>query len=86
MPAVIIPALLRPLAGGASRVEAEGTTLREVLNDLERQHPGILERVLDGGRVRDELFIAVGGEEVKSLNVAVPPGAEVHLLPAVAGG
>ena len=41
MPTVFLPALLRPLAGGASSVEADGATLRAVIDDLDRQHPGL---------------------------------------------
>ena len=86
MATVILPALLRPLAGGAGKIEATGSTLRDVLDDLERQHPGIRDRVVDGAGFRPEVFVASGGEEAFGLDAPVPAGAEVHILPAIAGG
>jgi molybdopterin converting factor small subunit len=83
---VFIPALLRPLASGAAKVQATGTTLQDVLDDLERQHPGILARVVDGGAFRPEVFVAIDGNEAFGLDAPVSPTAEVHILPAIAGG
>jgi molybdopterin converting factor small subunit len=86
MATVFIPALLRPLAGGAATVEAQGDVLRDVLQDLDRQHPGILDRVVENGAFRPEVFVAIGGEEAFGLDAPVPANAEVHILPATAGG
>jgi molybdopterin converting factor small subunit len=83
---ILIPALLRPLAGGAEKVRANGATLRDVIDDLERQHPGLRERILDGASVRPEIALAVGGTEVSELNTSVGADDEVHILPAIAGG
>jgi molybdopterin converting factor small subunit len=86
MATVFLPALLRPLAGGAATVETQGATLQEVLDDLERQHPGLKERVVDGGLFRPEVFVAIDGTEAFGLGDAVGPAAEVRILPAIAGG
>jgi len=86
MATVFIPAVLRPLVGGVSTVEASGDVLRDVLADLDRQHPGILDRIVENGAFRPEVFVAIGSEEAFGLDAPVPAGAEVHILPAIAGG
>jgi molybdopterin synthase sulfur carrier subunit len=83
---VWIPALLRPLAGGAETVRASGATLRDIIDDLERQHPGFRDRLLDSGAIRSEIALAVDSDEVSDLSTAVSDDAEVHILPAIAGG
>jgi molybdopterin converting factor small subunit len=83
---VYLPSTLRPLAGGAARLLAAGATLREVLDDLERQHPGTRERILDEAGIRPDVMIAVGSDEVRDLNAPVGEDSEVHILPAIAGG
>jgi molybdopterin synthase sulfur carrier subunit len=86
MPRVLLPALLRPLAGGASSVDASGATLRAVIEDLDRQFPGLRDRIVDAGTIRPDVMIAVGSDEVRDLDAPVPNGSEVHILPAIAGG
>jgi len=86
MPRVLIPALLRPLAGGASSVEASGATLRAVIDDLERRHPGLRDRIVDAGAFRPDVMIAIDADEVRDLDTPVAAGSEVHILPAIAGG
>jgi molybdopterin converting factor small subunit len=83
---VYLPSTLRPLAGGASTSPAAGATLRDVLDDLERQHPGIRERILDETGIRPDVMIAVGSDEVRDLNAPVGESSEVHILPAISGG
>lgn len=86
MPTVVIPAILRPLTAGAREVPAAGSTLRAVIEDVERQHPGLKGRVLENGSLRPELFLAIGNVEAFGLDVPVEPDAEVFILPAIAGG
>ena len=86
MATVFIPAVLRPLAGGVEKAQASGGTVREVVNDLVRQYPGLAGRVVDGEGIRPEVFIAIGGDEAFGLDAPVPEGSEVHILPAMAGG
>lgn len=86
MPTVVIPAMLRPLTGGAAKAPAAGATLRAVLEDLERQHPALKGRVLEDGALRPEVFVAIGSVEAFGLDVAVESDAEVFILPAIAGG
>ncbi len=86
MPRVMLPALLRPLAGGASSVETTGATLRDVIEDLERQHPALRGRIIDAGVIRPDVMVAVDADEVRDLDAPVPSAGEVHILPAIAGG
>jgi molybdopterin converting factor small subunit len=86
MAVVWIPALLRPLAGGAETVRASGATLRDVIDDLERQHPGLRDRILEAGGIRSDVALAVGGAEARDLGRTVGDDDEVHILPSIAGG
>jgi molybdopterin converting factor small subunit len=84
--AVYLTAVLRPLAGGISPVRVAGGTLREVIEDLQRQHPDLRGRILDAGGIRPEVFIAVGSVETDNLGMVIGEDTEVHVLPAIAGG
>lgn len=87
---VRIPTILRTYTGGASEVSAEGTTLAELLDSLEANHPGLKARVLDdSGALRRFVNIYVGDEDVRfsgGLDAPVSDGAKVSIIPAVAGG
>ncbi len=87
MPEVHIPPMLRELTGGRSTVEAAGSTVREVIEDLERRWPGIRDRLIDGGRLRSNVLVAVDGEVCPlALREAVQPSSEVHFVAAIKGG
>jgi sulfur-carrier protein len=87
---VRIPTILRPYTGGAAEVTAEPGTLREVISGLDASYPGIGGRILDeGGRLRRFVNVYVGEEDVRfaaGLDTPVPAGAQVSVIPAVAGG
>ncbi len=87
---VRIPTILRAYTGGESEVTADGATLAEVLDDLEANHEGIKARVLDdAGEIRRFVNVYVGNDDVRFLdNLATPTpdGAQVSVIPAVAGG
>ncbi|HEX5478350.1 MAG TPA: MoaD/ThiS family protein [Dehalococcoidia bacterium] len=86
MVTVRLPASLQPLAGGAASVESDGATLRALIDDLERRFPDLGERLLEAGAIRGDVMIAVGADETRELDAPLPDGAEVHILPAIAGG
>ncbi len=68
------------------RIEARGATVLAVITDLDRRVPGLANRVLDAGPViRTHLNVFVDGERA-TVATAVPPGAEVHVIPAISGG
>ena len=85
-----IPTPLRPFTGGAGEVAVRGETVRDALDELERRHQGILERVLDSqGRVRGFVNIYVGERNVRALgglDSPLPTAAVISIVPAVAGG
>ena len=87
---VRIPTILRTYTGGSSEVEATGSTLAEVLDDLEANYTGIRARVLDdNGELRRFVNVYVGNEDVRFLDGLASPvaeGAQVSIIPAVAGG
>ena len=87
MPEVHIPAMLRELTGGLATVEATGSTVREVIDDLERRWPGIRDRLTEDGRLRSNLSVAVDGEvSPLGLRESVEPSSEVHFVAAIKGG
>ena len=87
MAEVHIPAMLRNLTGGLSTVEAAGTTIREIIDDLERRWPGLRARLMDGDRLLPNLSVAVDGEiSPLGLREAVGPSSEVHFVTAIKGG
>jgi molybdopterin synthase sulfur carrier subunit len=87
---VRIPTQLRELSGGAAEVSAEGTTVAEVLKQLEAAHPGFSERLFDDkGELRRFVNVFVADEDIRFLDgisTEVAPGATVSIVPAVAGG
>jgi molybdopterin synthase sulfur carrier subunit len=87
---VRIPTQLRPLAGGASEVKVEGTTVGEVLAALDAAHPGFSARLFDeAGRLRRFVNVFVADEDVRflhGLDTPVVEGQTVSIVPAVAGG
>jgi len=84
---VFIPAMMRSLTDGEERVEVPGSTLREVVAALDARYPGFADSVVQDGRVRPGLALAVNGvAQSTGLLAAVPADAEVHILPAISGG
>jgi sulfur-carrier protein len=86
MPRVHLPSLMRPLAGGATWVEADGATLRSVIDDLDRRYPGLRERIIGDGSIRQDVMVAIDADEVRDLDAPVAATSEVHVLPGIAGG
>ena len=91
MPVTVrLPTLMRTYAGGQATVQANGTTLGEVFDDLERQFPNLRGQVVDDeGELRRFVNVYVDDEDVRyldKLGTKVGDGAEVSILPAVAGG
>lgn len=90
MPVTVrIPAPLRPVVGGVSEVKCEPGTVRDLIDQLESQHAGFRDRVMDNGSLRRFVNVFVAGEDVRfgeGIETVVSDGQEVTILPAVAGG
>lgn len=87
---VRVPTPLRRFTGGSDEVTAEGDSIVAVLEDLERRHPGMLERLLDDkGDLRRFVNIYLNGDDIRFLNQLtskVKDGDDISIVPAIAGG
>ena len=87
MATVYIPALMQKLSDGKSKVEIEGSSVRQVVNNLDAAYPGFKERLVEDGRIKGNISVAIDGE-ITPLGMLEKVGenSEVHFLPAIAGG
>ncbi len=90
---VRIPTILQTYTAGSKAVEAQGTTLQAVIDDLEANHPGIKDRLIDvkDGKpdLRRFVNVYINDEDVRfigSLEAVLKDGDTIVVLPAVAGG
>ena len=86
---VRIPTILRTYTGGERVVDGAGSTVTEVIDQLEADHTGIKERLIENGEARRFVNIYVNDEDIRftgNLQTPVADGDTVVILPAVAGG
>lgn len=87
---VKIPAQLRPATGGEGEITVESAgTVGDALDAVFEQHDGLRERITEDGDLRRFVNVYVSGEDIRfqdGLQTQVADGAEVTILPAVAGG
>ena len=87
---VRIPTPLQGLTKNQGEVEAKGNTIKELVDDLERQFPGIKERICDDeGAIRRFVNIYLNDEDIRFLDgdsTNVKTGDDVSIIPAIAGG
>jgi sulfur-carrier protein len=87
---VRVPTPLRRFTRGSEEVGANGATIGAVVEDLERQFPGIKEKLCDDeGRVRRFVNIYLNGDDIRflqNLETGVKDGDELSIVPAIAGG
>jgi len=86
---VRIPAPLRPLVGGASTLQCAAGTVRDLIDEIDGNHAGFSERVMQNGSLRRFVNVFVAGDDVRfgqGIDTQVADGQEVTILPAVAGG
>jgi sulfur-carrier protein len=89
---VVLPGVLASLAGGAKHLDLQptGSTLADLLDALAAEHPMLARRIRDEtGQVRRFVNVYVDGDDVRfeqGLDTPVRDGAEVQVLPSVAGG
>ena len=86
---VRIPTILRTYTAGEKAVSGEGASLAALIDDLEENHPGIKDRLLENGDLRRFVNVYVNDEDVRflgGLEAELNDGDQVVVLPAVAGG
>ncbi|MFI0720060.1 MoaD/ThiS family protein [Streptomyces sp. NPDC021224] len=86
---VRIPTILRTYTDGEKSVEGSGSTLDELLTDLDTRHAGLRARVVEEGELRRFVNVYLNDEDVrflKGIATDVKDGDSVTILPAVAGG
>ena len=87
---VRIPTPLRAMTKGSADVQVTADTVGDLIEDLERQFPGMRERLVEeGGEIRRFINIYVNEEDIRFLQgakTALKQGDEVSIVPAIAGG
>jgi molybdopterin synthase sulfur carrier subunit len=87
MAIVWIPSLLRDLTHDRETVSVPGKSVREIIDSLDRAHPGIKDRLCDSERLRPGLAIVIDKELARfGMDQSVGTNSEVHFLPAIGGG
>ncbi len=78
---------MRNLTGGEANITLPGTTVREVIDNLESRYPGMKERLCEEGRLRPGIAVYINGLLSRgSVLERVDADAEIHFLPAIGGG
>jgi MoaD family protein len=87
---VRVPTILRKHTGGARSVDGDGTTVREVIDKIDAQHPGFRGAIVsEGGELHRFINVYLNDEDIRflgSLETPVSDGDTLSILPAVAGG
>jgi sulfur-carrier protein len=86
---VNIPTPMRQHTDSQAVVEAAGTTVKDLLDNLGKKYPGIVSRLFENGQIRRFVNIYINDEDIRyldNLQTAVKDGDELSIIPAVAGG
>ena len=87
---VRMPTPLRKFTNGADEVDAQGSNVRSLVDDLERKYPGIKERICDEtGKIRRFVNLYVNGDDIRflqNLETSLKDGDNISIVPAIAGG
>jgi len=90
MSSVFIPSPLRRYTAGQSKVQISGSTINEIIENLERQYPGVKSRLCDeSGQIKRYVNVFVNDEEIRALQGAdtrLSDKDEISIVPAMAGG
>ena len=87
MISVLIPSQLHAYSGGVSRVEAEGASIAEALDHLDRRFPGIRFRIIDEqDRIRPHMRLFVGRDAARDIRAPLRNGDELLIFGALSGG
>ncbi len=87
---VRIPTPLRKLTNGSDEVTADGGTVKELIDDLEKNYPGLKERICESdGRLRRFVNLYLNDEDIrfkKNMDTELKDSDEISIIPAIAGG
>ncbi len=87
---VRIPTPLRKLTNGSDEVSADGKTIKELIDDLEDNFPGLKERICESdGRLRRFVNLYLNDEDIrfkKNMDTELKDNDEISIIPAIAGG
>ena len=87
MAAVWIPSLLQSLTDGVDKIEVSGTTIGEIIDNLEARFPGVKDRLVQDGELRPHIAVAIDGDVTpEGLEQDVQESSEIHFIPALSGG
>ena len=86
MATVYIPSLMRDITSQA-KLQVSGSTVRQIVDNLEQAYPGLKDRLIENNRLRESISVVVDGEVTPiGLLEKVGEDSEVHFVPAIAGG
>lgn len=86
---VKVTANLQKLLGGQRSITGQGTTVRELLDDIERRYPGFRDTVMANGEIHRFVNIYLNDEDIRflaKLDTPLKDGDVISVLPALAGG
>lgn len=84
---VHVPTPLRSYTERQSVVQVEGTTLAEVLSELDRRYPGLRFRIInEQNEIREHIKVFVNQQTVPDLSASLHPGDDVRIITAISGG
>jgi len=87
---VRVPTPLRKYTQGIDEVNAQGSNVKSLVEDLEKNYPGIKERICDeSGKVRRFVNVYVNGDDIRflqNLDTSIKEGDNIAIVPAIAGG
>jgi len=83
---VNIPGTMRYLSGGEEWVEVEGNSVRQIIRNLDKIHPGFLEKLMIDDRMAPGVAVAVDGVVTNLLLVPLKQSCELFFIPAIGGG
>jgi len=87
MPRVFIPAQLRDLTAGQAEIEVAVSTVRDLVEALDKRFTGMRARLCTGGELSPALQVSIDGTfSRRGLDARVQPANEVHFLPIFGGG
>ena len=87
MAKVWIPSQMQNLSDGCEEVSVDGSTIREIIVNLDQAHSGFHDRLCEGGRLKPTIAVAVDGE-ISAIGIRhkVTPESKIVFLPAISGG